>query len=137
MDKKSIIFHIWNSCILLKIHWQLRLQTRFSTHRNQTLVFIHLIWFSTVFTGPTQWLLLSIASWWPSTVFCCHHQPFLDPLFLLHSPVLKPYLYLSFVQLKSWSDFYASCSCQVLVEVKLLFKFGQLLVSEVSTSRIV
>lgn len=51
---------------------------------------------------------------------------FFHPLFLLHPPILEPYLDLSFVKAEGRGYFYPSSPCQVLIEVKLLFQFCKL-----------
>lgn len=65
------------------------------------------------------------------------YQSFLHSLLLLHPPVLEPNFHLRLVQLQRRSDLYAPCPGQVLVEVKLLLQFRQLLVREIRSTGVI
>ena len=64
------------------------------------------------------------------------HLVLFDAFLLLHSPVLEPDLDLGLVQTKTRRDLDPTCPRQVLVEVELLFQFGQLFVGEIRAAEI-
>ncbi len=57
--------------------------------------------------------------------------PSFSRFFCFHSAILKPNFNLRFVQFEGGGHFYSACSGQVLVEVELLLKFGELLGVEI------
>ena len=49
------------------------------------------------------------------------NEPLLHAFFLLHPPVLEPYLHLGFIELQGSGNLNSSGSGQVLVEMELFF----------------
>lgn len=65
------------------------------------------------------------------------YQTLFHTLFLFHSPILEPDLYLRFVELQRGRDFDASRSRQVLIEMELLLQLSELLIREIRTTGII
>lgn len=65
------------------------------------------------------------------------YQTLFHTLFLFHSPILEPDLYLRLVELQRGRDLNASRSRQVLIEMELLLQLGELLIREIRATGVI